>query len=131
MEYALRFTFPTTNNEAEYEAMIARLTIVKSLGFKCLWVKGDSKLIMDQVKGLCGVRHELLVKYHESHPIGKELENIVFEHIPHTQNEEADHLSRLATTFNDELPQGVYVEIHEVPAYEEAIALPFLEEPRD
>ncbi|GAA0167609.1 hypothetical protein LIER_22498 [Lithospermum erythrorhizon] len=32
MEYALRFSFDTTNNEAEYEAMIVGLMLVKSLG---------------------------------------------------------------------------------------------------
>ncbi|GAA0186033.1 hypothetical protein LIER_33321 [Lithospermum erythrorhizon] len=79
----MRFTFPTTNNEAEYEAMVAGLTIV------------------------------------------------VFEDMPRAQNEEADHLSRLATTYYDELPRGVYLEVHEAPAYEGAITLPVLEEPED
>ncbi|GAA0164968.1 hypothetical protein LIER_20485 [Lithospermum erythrorhizon] len=65
MEYALRFTFPTTNNEAEYEGMVIGLTIVKSLGIESIWVKRDSKFIMNQIKGVCGVKHESLVKYHE------------------------------------------------------------------
>ncbi|GAA0169924.1 hypothetical protein LIER_24302 [Lithospermum erythrorhizon] len=105
MEYALRFTFPTTNNEAEYEALVAGMAIVKSLGIKRIWVKGDSKLMMDQVKGTCGVKHELLVKYHaEAIQLVDEFEQIVFEHIPRAQNEEADRLSRLATTYYDEWP---------------------------
>ncbi|GAA0149113.1 hypothetical protein LIER_08375 [Lithospermum erythrorhizon] len=87
---------------------------------------------MDQVKGVCGVRHEPLVKYHAKViQLAKEFGQIMFEHIPRTQNEEADHLSRLATTYYDELPQGVYVEIREAPAYEEAIAFPVLEGPED
>ncbi|GAA0185303.1 hypothetical protein LIER_32591 [Lithospermum erythrorhizon] len=32
MEYALRSSFPSTNNEADYEAMIQGLKLVKSLG---------------------------------------------------------------------------------------------------
>ncbi|GAA0185075.1 hypothetical protein LIER_32363 [Lithospermum erythrorhizon] len=64
MDYALRFTFPTTNNEAEYEALVAGLTIVNSLGIDCIWVKSESKFIMDQVKGVCRVKHEPLIKYH-------------------------------------------------------------------
>ncbi|GAA0158497.1 hypothetical protein LIER_15505 [Lithospermum erythrorhizon] len=73
MEYALRFSFPTTNNEAEYEVMVVGLTIAKSLGIKCTWVKGDSKLIMDQVKGIYGVKHESMVKYHaKAIQLGKE-----------------------------------------------------------
>ncbi|GAA0150113.1 hypothetical protein LIER_09124 [Lithospermum erythrorhizon] len=54
IEYALRFAFPTTNNETEYEAMVAGLVIVQSLGINRIWVKEDSKLIIDQVKGICG-----------------------------------------------------------------------------
>ncbi|GAA0146162.1 hypothetical protein LIER_06182 [Lithospermum erythrorhizon] len=72
MEYALRFTFSTTNNKVEYEAMVAGMDIVKSLGITRIWVKGDSKLIIDQVKGFeqivfepSIVKHEPLVKYHE------------------------------------------------------------------
>ncbi|GAA0150387.1 hypothetical protein LIER_09340 [Lithospermum erythrorhizon] len=64
IEYPLRFTFPTTNNEAEYEAMVDGLTIVKSLEIDRIWVKGDSKLMIEQVEGVCGVKHEPLVKYH-------------------------------------------------------------------
>ncbi|GAA0175366.1 hypothetical protein LIER_28553 [Lithospermum erythrorhizon] len=56
MEYALRFLFEATNNEAEYEAMIAGLMLVKSLGVQRVVVRGDSKLVMDQIKGECGVK---------------------------------------------------------------------------
>ncbi|GAA0156441.1 hypothetical protein LIER_13941 [Lithospermum erythrorhizon] len=95
MEYALRFTFPTTNNEAEYEAMVVGLTIVKSLGIGRIWVKGDSKLIIDQVKVICGVRHEPLVKYHaKAIQLAKGSKQVIFEHIPRAQNEEAEHLTR-------------------------------------
>ncbi|GAA0178130.1 hypothetical protein LIER_29796 [Lithospermum erythrorhizon] len=45
-EYALRFSFETTNNEAEYEAMIACLMLVKLLGVQRVVVRGDSKLVM-------------------------------------------------------------------------------------
>ncbi|GAA0153496.1 hypothetical protein LIER_11719 [Lithospermum erythrorhizon] len=85
--------------------MVAVLTIAKSLGIKRIWVKGDSKLIMDQVKGICGVKHESMVKYHaKAIQLAKEFEQIVLEHIPRAQNEEGDHLSRLVTTYYDELP---------------------------
>ncbi|GAA0161912.1 hypothetical protein LIER_18119 [Lithospermum erythrorhizon] len=132
MEYALRFTFRTTKNEAEYEALIAGLAIVKSLEINRIWVKGDSKLVIDQVKGACGVKHEPLVKYHaKAVQLAKGFELIIFDHIPRIQNEEADHLSRLATTYYNELPDKVYVEIQERPAHEENPTLPLLQEPED
>ena len=45
-EYALRFEFPTTNNGAEYEALIAGLRIVKELGVDWLQVHSDSQSIV-------------------------------------------------------------------------------------
>lgn len=49
--YALRLEFLATNNEAEYEALIAGLKIVKELGIKTVHIYSDSKLIVCQVKG--------------------------------------------------------------------------------
>ncbi|GAA0152327.1 hypothetical protein LIER_10838 [Lithospermum erythrorhizon] len=51
MEYALRFEFPTTNNEVEYEAMTVGLKLVKSMNITEVLVKGDSKLVIDQIQG--------------------------------------------------------------------------------
>ena len=40
-----------TNNEAEYEALILGLRAAQALGIRRLQVKGDSKLIIEQVRG--------------------------------------------------------------------------------
>ncbi|GKA45582.1 reverse transcriptase domain-containing protein [Tanacetum coccineum] len=40
--YALRFRFDATNNEAEYEALIAGLRIAKQIGVKNLQANVDS-----------------------------------------------------------------------------------------
>lgn len=42
IEYALHFSFRVTNNQAEYEALMARLKIAKELGVKSLKVFTDS-----------------------------------------------------------------------------------------
>ncbi|GAA0146457.1 hypothetical protein LIER_06405 [Lithospermum erythrorhizon] len=106
MEYTLRFSYETTNNEAEYEAMIAGLMLVKSLGVQCVLMRGDSKLIMPQIKGDCGVKNEILIKYHEKAvTMAKGFEETVFDHVPRAQNEEADRLSQLATTYYHKLPK--------------------------
>ncbi|GAA0140974.1 hypothetical protein LIER_02222 [Lithospermum erythrorhizon] len=87
---------------------------------------------MDQVRGVCGVRHEPLVKYHaKAMQLAQGFEQVVFEHIPRAQNEEANHLSRLATTYYNEFPRGDYVEIQQKPAHEETISLSVLEEAKD
>ncbi|GAA0173288.1 hypothetical protein LIER_26940 [Lithospermum erythrorhizon] len=94
MEYALRFSFEATNNEAKYEAMIVGLMLVKHLGVKWEIVKGDSKLVMDQINGECGVKNENLMKYHEkAMTIAKGFDQTIFQHVPRALNEEADRLS--------------------------------------
>ncbi|GJU36473.1 reverse transcriptase domain-containing protein [Tanacetum coccineum] len=47
--YALRFRFNATNNEAEYEALIAGLMIAEKMGIKNLQTNVDSRLVANQV----------------------------------------------------------------------------------
>jgi hypothetical protein len=49
MRYAVRLHFPTSNNMAEYEALLCGLRITIETGIKRLDVKGDSRLVIDQV----------------------------------------------------------------------------------
>ncbi|GAA0170669.1 hypothetical protein LIER_24884 [Lithospermum erythrorhizon] len=91
MEYALRFSFKAINNEAEYKAMIAGLMLVKSLGIQRVIVRGDSKLIMDQINGECGVKNKTLAKYHEKAvTMAKGFDQTIFQHVPRAQIEEED-----------------------------------------
>ncbi|GJT55173.1 reverse transcriptase domain-containing protein [Tanacetum coccineum] len=49
--YALRFRFEATNNEAEYEALIAGLRTAEEMGIKNLQANVDSRLVANQVNG--------------------------------------------------------------------------------
>jgi ribonuclease HI len=49
MEYLVRLHFPASNNVAEYEALINGLRIAVELGIKCLEIRDDSELVVDQV----------------------------------------------------------------------------------
>lgn len=49
MRYVIHVHFPASNNTAEYEAMINGLRITVELGIRCLEIKGDSCLVIDQV----------------------------------------------------------------------------------
>jgi ribonuclease HI len=53
VKYMVFLDFEATNNMAEYETMIFRLTVALSLGVQELLVKGDSHLIIRQVRGEC------------------------------------------------------------------------------
>jgi ribonuclease HI len=49
LKYALQLLFPSSNNAAEYEALIHGLSIVVSLDIKKLMVYGDSLVIISQI----------------------------------------------------------------------------------
>jgi len=51
IEQALRFTFKASNNQAEYEALIAGMLLAKEMGARSLLAKSDSQLVTSRVTG--------------------------------------------------------------------------------
>ena len=49
IEISLRLIFSTTNNEAEYEALLAGMTMVQKMGRKAVEIFSDSRLVVGQV----------------------------------------------------------------------------------
>ena len=58
MEYTLRFIFQASNNEAEYEAVIAGLNCALSMEVDQLEICSDSQLVMKQIKDSYEARGE-------------------------------------------------------------------------
>ena len=52
-----RFIGRATNNVAEYKAIIIALQHAKSLGAKRIQIRGDSELIIKQIRGEYRVKH--------------------------------------------------------------------------
>ncbi|GJV06750.1 reverse transcriptase domain-containing protein [Tanacetum coccineum] len=61
--YALRLNFPSTNNEAEYEALLAGFLIANKMKVQALKVKVDSKLVACQLNGEFIASNEGMTKY--------------------------------------------------------------------
>jgi hypothetical protein len=59
--YKLNFQF--TNNIAEYEALMLSLKLLKKVGAKQIMVRGDSELIIKQIKGEYAAKHPRLKDY--------------------------------------------------------------------
>ncbi|XP_071902881.1 uncharacterized protein [Coffea arabica] len=51
LTYALRFDFPASNNEAEYEALLTGLRIAHQMGITAIRIRRDSQLVVYQVRG--------------------------------------------------------------------------------
>ncbi|GKB06657.1 reverse transcriptase domain-containing protein, partial [Tanacetum coccineum] len=57
--------FDVTNNEAEYEALIARLRIAEQMGVKNLQANVDSRLVANQVNGTYVAKEADMIRYLE------------------------------------------------------------------
>ncbi|XP_061352377.1 uncharacterized protein LOC133297279 [Gastrolobium bilobum] len=65
VEHSLSFEFNTTNNQAEYEAMIAGLIQAKEMGARRLKVFSDSQLVTCQISGEYQTKGPLMCRYLE------------------------------------------------------------------
>ena len=65
IECKIRLDFPTTNNEAEYEALVAGLDLAKAVGAENMIIHCDSQMITSQVNGDYECRNERMKKYLE------------------------------------------------------------------
>lgn len=87
----------TTNNVAEYSALIFGLKEAIRQGAHEILVRMDSQLVVRQVLGEYKVKHPNLQKLHEQVlELLKAIPRYRFEHIPREANTEADKLANLA-----------------------------------
>ncbi|XP_061376587.1 uncharacterized protein LOC133318592 [Gastrolobium bilobum] len=99
VKHSLTLEFPTSDNQAEYEAMIAGLIHAKELGAECLEVYSDSQLATSQISGVYQARGEIMIKYlARVQELMREFKEIRVEHIRRNENVRADILSKLAST---------------------------------
>ena len=93
----IRLDFPTTNNEAEYEALVARLDLAKAAGVENMVMHCDSQVLTSQINGGYECKNEKMKRYLEEvkHRIGN-LE-VKFVQILREENECADHLAKASS----------------------------------
>nr|GEZ51855.1 reverse transcriptase domain-containing protein [Tanacetum cinerariifolium] len=96
--YALRFQFTDSNNEAEYEALIAGLRIATQMGVRNVHVSVDSKLVANQVLGTYVAKEENMVKYLEkAKSMISGFANFSISQVPRSKNKKADALSKIVS----------------------------------
>ena len=61
----VRLDFPTTNNEAEYEALVAGLHLAKVVGAASVVIYYDSQVVTNQVNGDYECKSKRMKKYLE------------------------------------------------------------------
>jgi probable phosphoglycerate mutase len=90
-----------TNNIAEYRGLIAALQWAVEHDLKSFTVRGDSQLIVEQMRGNYKVKNEgLKPLYLQARMLVMQIGDVRFEYVPREQNKNADRLSNLGMDAN-------------------------------
>ncbi|XP_020232779.1 uncharacterized protein LOC109813072 [Cajanus cajan] len=99
LEQSLRFSFKASNNQAEYEALLAGLRLAREIGVSRLECWTDSKIVAEQVNDNFQVKDANLLKYYHLFQKMRDMfEEVHVKHTPRENNERADQLARLASS---------------------------------
>ncbi len=91
-----------TNNVAEYRGLIAALQWAVDHNITQMTVKGDSLLIVEQMRGNYKVKNEGLKPLHlQARMLVMQIGDVRFAHVPREQNKDADRLSNVAMDANN------------------------------
>ncbi|PKA47840.1 hypothetical protein AXF42_Ash021717 [Apostasia shenzhenica] len=105
--------FKATNNQAEYETLIAGLNFALSMAVNRIQVFSDSLLVVNQVNQTFETKDEVLKKYLQ---VAKSLislfEDFSLMHIPREENQVADRLAK------EGLPDLHRTQVFERPSFE-------------
>src|ERR1044072_7121733 len=101
IEQCLKFEFKASNNQAEYEAMIAGLTMALDLGVTNLTVNSDSQLVVSQISGDYQAKDDTMAKYlARVQQLIERVGSVQINYVPREGNKRADELAKLATMKN-------------------------------
>ena len=97
IECMVRLDFLATNNEVEYEALMARLDLAKAAGVVSMVLYCDSQVITNQVNGDYECKGEKMKKYLEQ--VKRRMEDLQAKiiQIPRRKNEQTDRLTKAAS----------------------------------
>ncbi|XP_029128237.1 uncharacterized protein LOC109802001 [Cajanus cajan] len=99
LEQSLRFGFRASNNQAEYEALLAGMRLAAEMGVRKITCWTDLKVVTEQVNDNFQVKDANLLKYyHLFRGISNQFQEIHVKDTPRGNNERADQLARLASS---------------------------------
>ena len=111
IEYTLILGFQASNNEAEYEAVIAGLSLAHSLEIDQLEVCSDFPLVVRQIKDTYEAKSGRMILYLiKVQDLLKKFVLVQVRHIPRAENSRADALAKLATASQEDLSRSTPVE---------------------
>jgi len=99
-EFSLPIIATSTNNQAEYRALMKGLELLREIRVDAIEIFDDFMLAINQLIGIYKCRSEVLISYYERClQLLKEFKDFCLEHIPRLHNVEANRLLSM--------PQGI------------------------
>lgn len=103
-KYAIKFDFATTNNEAEYEAVLAGLSIAQDIEVANVEIRSDSQVVVGQINEGFTTQGDMMVNYLEKVcQFQSYFDEVVLTKIPREENIQADALSRVGSGTEQEI----------------------------
>ncbi|XP_026435146.1 uncharacterized protein LOC113332861 [Papaver somniferum] len=111
LSFAFKLDFECSNNVAEYEALILGLRLAEELNLGAIDIKGDSKLVTNQISGDFQVKEAHLAPYRaEAQELIARRGSIFVEHTGRSTNKHADVMDTLAAKIQlNESDEGTIV----------------------
>ncbi|XP_059441973.1 uncharacterized protein LOC132174316 [Corylus avellana] len=96
---SLRLEFKTTNNEAEYEAVLAGLGLAREMGADFVELRSDSQVVVGHIRGEFEARGSKMKQYlSKVQDLQNTFKKFCIMKILQEENEKADQLARKAST---------------------------------
>ena len=111
IEKSLRLGFSATNNEAEYKALLVRITMVQKMGGKIVEIFSDLRLVVGQVKEELEARNVRIQEYlNQVRHLQSGFKSFNLLQIPRSENTYANSLATLTTSSTQSIPLVILVE---------------------
>ncbi|KAK8942837.1 hypothetical protein KSP39_PZI008806 [Platanthera zijinensis] len=118
--------FPITNNQAEYEAVIAGLRLARELGVHDVEVLTDSLVVASQINGEFEARDPTLQRYlAKVKGVVGTFQTFSIRHVPREDNEQVDQLAKhgpraggtITDLFRPSIEEGELMEVEQHPSW--------------
>ena len=124
MEHSFKLGFSASNNEAEYEALLAGLRAVMDLGAREVKVYSDSRLVVNQVQGSFEARDPRMMEYLRLvRQVMNQFLKAKVVQVAKGQNRHVDSLATLALSLTEKMPRLIKVELVAEPSINAGIGV--------
>lgn len=118
ISYAVRLEFKATNNQAEYEALIAGLELAKTAHANKVKIWTDSQLVANHISERFQPKDQKMGQYlRRVRQMIKKFESMDIVQIPMSENYRANILVGMAATADSKMPKSVHMEVKSSPQH--------------